>query len=134
MKNWIYTLLPVIFLFSCEYKNNKPDKEEFFGSWIYDTDDEQIEKYVKSDTLSMNNFGLNFKPDNTLERVQLIGGCATPPLEFEKVTGIWSQTSDSTILIKYNDWRGSIKDHYWIKNINNNQLSLKLIDYQRTKR
>ncbi len=122
-----YVLL-IIISTACDYERNDFAKNELIGSWTYNTYEEPVEKYLKSDTLTMEEFGLSFQSDNTLFRVQLVGGCATPPLDFEKVSGTWVKTSDTTILIEYDNWRGLISDHYLIKNIENNRLNLELLE------
>lgn len=69
--------------------------------------------------------GVEFRKDGTIIKRQNLSFCGTPPIKYENASGNWSFTSDSLLILQYENWRGFIKDTFEMTHLSKKRLELR---------
>ncbi|WP_375579365.1 hypothetical protein ABWH96_20560 [Marivirga tractuosa] len=98
------------------------------GKWMQGDVSGDTITFIRTDSLTEDNFGFALEPNNELTRVQPVGFCGTEPIQFETVQGKWEQVSDTLFNTEYPFWRGQGKDLFYIKKVYKDSMTVVLLE------
>ena len=104
------------------------------GKWMQGGSSGDTITFIRTDSLTEDNFGFALESNNELIRVQPVGFCGTEPLQFETVQGKWEQVSDTSFNTVYPFWRGTGKDLFYVKKVYKDSMIVVLLEYDVTKK
>ncbi len=73
-----------------------------------------------------------FKKDGKFIIRKNAGWCGTPPISYANFEGTYSIHSDSSIIVKYTDWRGAIETEWKISSLSKKWLKIKSMNSRLT--
>ena len=100
--------------------------EELIGSWTDPQYSDTLITYSRTENLVENQFGITFKPENTLVERQNSGFCGTPPITTADYEGTWIQ-KDSIVNISVGFWGGKAEYTWRIVSLNNQKLVISIV-------
>ena len=111
---------------------NLPNEKDYklMAVWVFSDYEDEIIKYVKSESFKKDESGIEFKKNGKLTKRQNVGSCGTPPITYGNYKGSWKYTSDSTLTIKYNYWGGKSEQDWEIIELNSNSLKIRRGGYR----
>lgn len=109
----------LLILFIC-CSSFKIDDNKLLGVWAY-----HGEKfaYAKQKNITKGPC-IVFKEGGELIVRQNAGWCGTPPISYANFEGTWKVTSDTTLELKYKDWRGITTAEWKVTSLSNRLLKM----------
>lgn len=122
---YILTFLVVCTAMSFSYIKDRNSLERV---WIYEKYEKGVLIYVHKSKFSKHKSGIEFKENGILKVKQNSSWCGTEPIDYEIVTGSWTQINDSIINLEYKFWGGNTSEKRQIIELTKDSLFLKVIE------
>ncbi len=103
-------------------------QENIKGVWMVEDYQGQEIIFEKHQSLEDDEPGYEFLTDGKLIKRQNAGWCGTPPISYSNFEGAWTMQSDSTLMIEYAYWGGTIKENWKISTLEQDKLKVTVLD------
>jgi len=104
---------------------------DLLGVWSFNRYDHNTDTYIykKANDFNDKSSGIFFQEDYNLIKRKINGWCATPPVSYANFYGQWEKTTDSIIVMRYEDWGEGVLEEFWlIESLSNQELMIKVIE------
>lgn len=124
-------ILPILLaLFSCEDEKAAVERTDMIvGAWNDQEYKDSIQIMKKVNSLSGDEYGIQFLDNGKLKEIKNSGWCGTPPISYGEFSGTWELQGDSILYIESTYWGGEISQTWQILEIDNSKMSFYVIDY-----
>lgn len=109
----------VFSLSSCTKSNVDPT---LMASWELKSHDSGTMTLKRVDELPSDKYGFTFLPDGTFIENKNAGWCGTPPITYNRFSGIWSEEEENLINVKVNSWAGIIDIDFLVIELDADEL------------
>jgi hypothetical protein len=130
MKNIVPLLLLLFVLIAANRDEKAISKKQLIGIWLFEenTSSENSASLTKSKKFKEEEPGIQLKKNGKLVKRQNSGKCATPPISYANYEGTWKMTGESTLIVKYEFFDGTIEEDWKIIETNKNKLKIIVLD------
>lgn len=113
------------FFMACQHKIHGSQLE---GVWKQDSYADSTRFFKRANDINKTEGGFQFLTGGKLKVRQNMGWCATPPVDYETVSGTWEKISKDTMRLNYPYWGGRIEKDVVVLTTSASELQLKEID------
>lgn len=129
MKNLKLLVIVLVCSISFAFKMDINPQHNLKGIWVLEQYGNNGVVYNKHQSFVDDKPGFEFLDDGKLLKRQNAGWCGTPPISYSNFEGTWSLKNDSIVVVNYNYWGGTIQEDWKIINLDEDKLSITILDH-----